>query len=227
MSVLDDIYNGLLGRGFTTPQAQGITAGIYAESGGNPSAVNPYSGAFGIGQWLGSRKTNLVNTYGPTPSLSQQLDYLTNELRGGDAGGKFVLSAANPEGVLGAYITKFMRPAPGAETTGDLARGKSFLSTNFSGTNLGSGMGAGRQALINLLGPEAANWLSDGLVTTGGVLQAPGKAVSGAVDTAKNALDLNGWFTRGAILIFALIFIAAAVFAFKGGDIIQLAKAGA
>lgn len=123
-SVIEDY---LQAQGLTPDQASGVAAGIQAESGSNPNAVNPTSGAFGIGQWLGARQQALFARYGSNPSLQDQLDFLVSELNGGDVGGKAVLAQSSPLDTLTAYITKFMRPAPGAQTTGDLSRGAAYL----------------------------------------------------------------------------------------------------
>lgn len=120
----------LKSQGLTHEQARGVTAGAVAESRLNPNAVNPTSGAFGIGQWLGSRKQELFRRYGRNPTMQQQMEFLAWELKGGDHGGKHVLGAGSSQEALHAYITKFMRPAPGAETNGDLARGSAFLAAN-------------------------------------------------------------------------------------------------
>lgn len=114
-------------NGLTSDQASGVAAGIFAESGLDPNAVNPTSGAYGIGQWLGSRQAALFDQYGPNPSLADQLQFLVWELNGGDHGGAAVLAQQTPAGALDAYIRKFMRPAPGKETAGDLARGAGYL----------------------------------------------------------------------------------------------------
>jgi hypothetical protein len=84
------------------------------------------------------------------------------------------------------------------------------------------GVGYGRDALKSILGVDTGNMLSDVLSGTGDVLAAPGNAVEGAVKSLTP--DLGGWFQRGAFLIFALILIAAALFAFKGNTIIQTVK---
>lgn len=121
------IVEGLRKRGFSEGQALGIAAGIHAESASNPGAKNPTSGAMGLGQWLGPRKAAIRKRFGDNPTLEQQLDFLADELRGGDAGGKFVLAENDPAKVLDAYVRKFMRPAAGAETDGDIARGMAAL----------------------------------------------------------------------------------------------------
>jgi N12 class adenine-specific DNA methylase len=123
------IVTRLQERGLSEAAARGVAAGIHAESRSDARAVNPTSGAMGVGQWLGSRKKELVKRYGANPTLDQQLDFLVWELNGGDHGGKAVLAGRDENAVLEAYITKFMRPAKGAETDGDLARGRAALGS--------------------------------------------------------------------------------------------------
>lgn len=131
------IIAGLRQRGLTEAQARGVAAGIHAESGGRIDAVNPASGAYGIGQWLGPRRDALVGKYGQRPSLDQQLDHLVSELRGGDKGGPKVLAQTDEAAVLQAYIRDFMRPAAGRETDRDLARGMAALGR--AGEDIGGG----------------------------------------------------------------------------------------
>jgi hypothetical protein len=126
------VVSFLKSKGLGDDQAQGIAAGIYAESANNPNAVNPKSGALGLGQWLGARKKHLVDQYGDNPDKGEQLNYLWHELNGGDRGGSSVLSADDAPTALAAYIKHFMRPAQGAETTGDLVRGLGALRQGFA-----------------------------------------------------------------------------------------------
>lgn len=123
----DWVEAGLRARGVMPWTAQGVAAGVWAESLADPGAVNPASGAYGIGQWLGSRQAALFRRYGPHPSAAQQLDFLAWELRGGDHGGPAVLAQGTAAGALDAYIRSFMRPKAGRETSGDLARGMRYL----------------------------------------------------------------------------------------------------
>lgn len=126
-SVPHDIVEFFRAKGLSDAQAYGIAAGIFAEARGDHTAVNPKSGALGLGQWLGERKAALIDRHGPNPSRQQQLEFLWHELSGGDAGGKFVLAEKDAGRVLDAYIRRFMRPAAGAETLGDLERGMDAL----------------------------------------------------------------------------------------------------
>jgi hypothetical protein len=50
------------------------------ESNLNPEAVNPKSNAYGIAQWLGSRKAKLFSRYGMKPTFRNQLDFIWDEL---------------------------------------------------------------------------------------------------------------------------------------------------
>jgi hypothetical protein len=114
----------LAAQGIDPGTAKGIAAGVSAEGGGLGMAAN---GAFGIGQWRGARKDRLFKQFGPHPDLAAQLQFLVWELKGGDRGGAAVLSAKDPDIAGLAYITRFMRPAAGAETLGDIRRMRGYL----------------------------------------------------------------------------------------------------
>ena len=122
-----DIVTFFMNKGLTEGQALGIAAGIHAESASNPIAMNRQSGAMGLGQWLGGRKAGLMRQFGDAPSKTDQLEYLWGELTGGDRGGSAVLAQKDPKAVLGAYITRFMRPAAGHETESDISRGHAAM----------------------------------------------------------------------------------------------------
>lgn len=126
-------HDRLRGAGFSEEQIRGIAAGIKAE-GGTATAVNPTSGAFGIGQWLGGRKKELLRRYGPNPSLSQQIEFLIWELKGGDHGGRSVMGQSSAQGAMTAYLRDFMRPGNGL--AGDMSRGLAALGIR-------GGMGGG------------------------------------------------------------------------------------
>jgi hypothetical protein len=129
----NDVVTFFKAKGYSDMHARGIAAGVAAEAASNHSARNPTSGAFGLGQWLGPRKAALFRRYGSNPTRQQQLEFLHWELQGGDHGGKAVLRQGDEAGVLSAYINDFMRPAKGAETTGDLQRGMAALGREGEG----------------------------------------------------------------------------------------------
>lgn len=143
----------LLKHGYSDDQARGIAAGIYGE-GGTATATNPTSGAYGIGQWLGSRKAALFAKYGPHPTLPQQLEFLDSELRGGDKGGASVRAQKTDTGTLNAYIQNFMRPGPGV--AGDLQRGGKYLSSTPRNTTVTVG-----QVVINTKATDAKGIAKD------------------------------------------------------------------
>lgn len=144
------VLRGLVERGLPEHVARGVAAGVEAESRSNPNISNPTSGAQGIGQWLGTRQRELRRRYGDNPTLDQQLDFLVWELKGGDHGGKSVLSGADETDVLRRYITDFMRPAAGRETTGDLDRGMAALGREGQELPWGSSAGNGKPAPFEL-----------------------------------------------------------------------------
>lgn len=86
------VYDFLLSKGLTQTQALGMIGNLMAESGGqttalNPAAVNPNSGAYGIVQWLGTRKDpdlkNFADANAKTmDNLSLQMDFMWHELTG-------------------------------------------------------------------------------------------------------------------------------------------------
>lgn len=51
------------------------------EASGGPTSINPSSGAFGIGQWLGNRKAGIY----PNTNFDAQLSYAASELNGSEA----------------------------------------------------------------------------------------------------------------------------------------------
>lgn len=131
------IEDYLRANGFTAEQARGIRAGITAEGGGLGMAKN---GAFGIGQWRGSRQRELFSRYGSAPSLADQLAFLVSELKGGDAGGASVRSQSSAYDTMVAYLRDFMRPQGknwehARDLYADIGRGRRALGQT---VNIGS-----------------------------------------------------------------------------------------
>lgn len=85
--------------------ASALVGVLMVESGPsiNPGAVNSSSGAYGICQWLGSRKTKLFARYGRTRRLDQQLDFMWWELNGleSTAKGRWLSATNLPDAVAG------------------------------------------------------------------------------------------------------------------------------
>jgi hypothetical protein len=99
----------LLGKGLTRQQAAGVVGSLMQESGLRPTAKNPSSGALGIGQWLGGRKTNLLNS--GNSGLRGQLDFLWSELQGPEnAALKRLKGAHSVADAVDAFTWGFERP---------------------------------------------------------------------------------------------------------------------
>lgn len=121
--------------GFPAEAAQGIAAGLFSESGLNPGAVNPTSGASGIAQWLGARKSGLKQKYGENSSFEDQLKYVLYELTQGaeTATGKDLYQGGmKPSEAARRFIHGFERPGAAGEasdmrTAGPLADSLSGL----------------------------------------------------------------------------------------------------
>ena len=67
-------------KGLTREQAAGLVGNLMRESNMISNATNPNSGAYGLSQWLGDRRTRLFKRYGYHPTFEQQLDYIWDEL---------------------------------------------------------------------------------------------------------------------------------------------------
>lgn len=92
----EKIWNYLVNKiGLNDIQAAGVMGNIQQESGFDPEATNPDSGAYGIVQWFAGRKTALQDFAKqknlPASDLGVQLEYLKKELDG-DYYGKRVLA---------------------------------------------------------------------------------------------------------------------------------------
>lgn len=86
----EKIYKFLKGKGLSDNQVSAVMGNLQQESQLDPKAVNSSSGAFGIAQWMGSRKAGLdalAKKKGKkNTDLDVQLDYLWSEMdKGYDA----------------------------------------------------------------------------------------------------------------------------------------------
>lgn len=93
--------------GIDPKAASGIVGGLMLESGGNTTdisttAENPESGTYGIGQWTGPRKAELMafaeETGGDPNDLDTQISFLIHELKGSENGAlQEILKAQSPD----------------------------------------------------------------------------------------------------------------------------------
>lgn len=81
------IYKFLKSKGLSDSQVSAVMGNLQQESNLDPNATNPTSGAYGIAQWLGSRKSDLqsfAKSKGKKASdLDAQLDFLWKEMSSG------------------------------------------------------------------------------------------------------------------------------------------------
>lgn len=104
MHAMNRLVNEL---GIDPKAASGIVGGLMLESGGNttdisPTAKNPTSGSYGIGQWLGSRQDELMafaeETGGDPNDLDTQISFLIHELKGSENGAlQEIIKAQSPD----------------------------------------------------------------------------------------------------------------------------------
>lgn len=73
------------------------------ESGLDENIINPTSKAHGMGQWLGSRKTDLFSQYGPKQTYQNQLDFIAHELLTGKDGGGTLAKLKAAQGEKAGY----------------------------------------------------------------------------------------------------------------------------
>lgn len=105
----------LVQNGLTADQAAGVIGNLMAESGGNtvkldPKAVNPGSGAYGIAQWMGPRKTKL-QALPNFDTIDVQIKYLWDELNGAYKSSVLdPIKSANRETATQIFLERFEVP---------------------------------------------------------------------------------------------------------------------
>ena len=107
------IYNYFIQKGLTPEQASGIAGNLAQESAFNPTVTNDI-GAFGVAQWLGSRKQGLINyakknkkDYG---NLNTQLDYMWHELNTNEKRAlEKLYTASTPEEAAHLFVKYYER----------------------------------------------------------------------------------------------------------------------
>lgn len=111
----EEAYTYLSGAGFAPHQAAGIVGNLFQESSMNPNAVNPKSGAYGMAQYLGPRKKQLIQfakANGASPSDPRtQLDFMVSELNGSESRARdHLLATKTPEEAAQAFRIHYERP---------------------------------------------------------------------------------------------------------------------
>jgi len=119
------IMDFFIKKGYSKEQAAGMIGSLQQESQLNPQAINKSSGAFGVAQWLGSRKQGLfeyAKQVGKDPTdLQTQLEYHEMEMKTTEkAAARAISSAGTPEEVAQLHRRLFERP--GEHEANDSAR---------------------------------------------------------------------------------------------------------
>lgn len=99
-------------KGLLPYQAAGIVANLLGESNLNHTAVNPHSKAYGLAQWLGSRKKQLFNKYGDNPTFEQQLEFVWEELNTTEKSAyNRLLQTRSLDEAVNSFMKHFERPS--------------------------------------------------------------------------------------------------------------------
>lgn len=106
----------LMRMGWTREQASGIAASFDQESGLSPAARNPKSGAYGVGQWLGSRVADFKKWSGRDlvgSSLDDQLGFFQYEVTKGKekAAGDALRAAKTAAQAARIHSSMYERPS--------------------------------------------------------------------------------------------------------------------
>lgn len=155
--------------GLSREQAAGATLWMdKVESGLDPGAFNPAGGgqgALGIAQWRGPRQQALKEKYGEAPSFTQQLQFLTDELKGPERKALESLKRTKTEDeAYQTYGRDFERPD--AVVAGKRALDREDFDRLVNGMpvggNAGSRVGVG-SALLESIG-DTANTVGDAIL---------------------------------------------------------------
>ncbi len=154
----EKVWKFLKAKGLSDDQAAAIMGNLEQESGLDPTAVNGESGAFGIAQWMGSRKTGLdafAKKEGKkNTDLGVQLDYLWSEMQGSE---KQNLGRFNKANSIGDATTFFANDfermgADEAMMSTRISNAKAFKE-KYGGGGRGGGGGSDWDTTLSNLNP--------------------------------------------------------------------------
>lgn len=140
-STAAQIWNFFKSKGFSDSIVAGIMGNLKLESGLNPNAINKSSGATGIAQWLGGRKSALSSYAGSMGTsmydLNTQLNFLWKELNSTEKRTMSYLSANQNASAaqVAAMFDKLFERSEGTHIPQRQAYANQFLS-QFSGTGV-------------------------------------------------------------------------------------------
>jgi TP901 family phage tail tape measure protein len=156
------IWNFFKSKGFSDGIVAGIMGNLQLESGLNPNAVNKSSGASGIAQWLGGRKTGLQNFAAQRGTswndLNTQLEWLWKELNSSERRTlNYLHSNQNASATTVAYeFDRLFERSEGTHRPQRANYANQYLS-QFAGTGGGSYVSAGVVSSDNSAAESAQN----------------------------------------------------------------------
>lgn len=141
-----DIMQKLMAQGWSREQAAGIAASFMQESGMDPSAKNATSGAYGIGQWLGSRVGDFKAFSGKDlkgSSMDDQLAFFNHEVGPGGKearAGRLLRGATTAEDAARIHSEAYERPG---DDEANVARRQRLARQYATSGRVGNAMAAG------------------------------------------------------------------------------------
>lgn len=171
--------------GLTAAQAAGVAGNAQTESGFSTSASNPKEGAIGLFQWEGGRRTALDSLAQsmnlPETSITAQLAYLDQELKGPYAQALSQVKASSTAGTAAGYFnadferslgTVVGNPTAGASTPSRVANANAILG-QFPGVAAGTTGGGGIGGVITGVGGAVGGGVGTVVGDVEGIITSP------------------------------------------------------
>lgn len=148
MTSYNDIVGYFTRKGYAPEHAAGIAGNLAQESALNPSIVNKSSGAFGLAQWLGSRKRELAryaeNRGDSIHNPRLQLDFINHELNTTETRARDkLLRTGSAEEAANVFSDHFERAGKNEKNNARRQRNAREALASYTGGSEGGGYGGG------------------------------------------------------------------------------------
>ncbi len=148
MTSYNDIVSYFTSKGYAPYQAAGIAGNLAQESTLDPSIVNKTSGAFGLAQWLGSRKRQLKQfaqaNDGSVHDPRLQLDFIDWELNNTESRARRkLLQTRSPEEAANVFSDHFERAGKNEKNNARRQRNAREALASYTGGSESGGYGGG------------------------------------------------------------------------------------
>lgn len=198
-TIQEKIWSFFKSQGYSNEAISAIMGNIYAESGYRTDAVNPNGGAFGLVQWLGTRKDALYNyaqSKGTSPSdLKTQLEFIHKELMEMAGGADFAKSTKDVATLTRWFMDRYERPseAEKAQSIGTRLDGANKAFNSYKNWNPTPAMSSKRQGFIDYVTAQVGTEYDQARRMQPGVYDCSSLVWRGMKDVG---LDSTGeWFT--------------------------------